>query len=207
MTGSLPVLFGKFLSPYVRRVGVTMHVLGMPFERSVISAIDDEAKREAVNPVGRVPALSLVSGEVLIDSVAILDYLDELAGQDRALVPHSGKSRRDALQSLAIATGAIDRAMTANAERRRADPDATRIERLLRQCRQGFDVLEERLHGRRFFNRDALQQTDITAAIGFRFVNHIFPGTLPDGELPALLELSRRCEEMEAFRLAEIEEP
>ena len=55
MTGPRPVLFGKFLSPYVRRVGVTMHILGMPFDRSVISAVDDEAKREAVNPVGGFP--------------------------------------------------------------------------------------------------------------------------------------------------------
>ena len=78
MNLTVPLLFGKFLSPYVRRVGVSLNILGIAFERSVISAIDDESKREAVNPVGRVPAMRLESGEILIESAAILDHYDEI---------------------------------------------------------------------------------------------------------------------------------
>jgi glutathione S-transferase len=205
MRNEVPLLFGKFLSPYVRRVGVSLNILGISFERSVISAVDDEVKREAVNPVGRVPALQLESGEILIESSAILDHYDELVGSTRALIPISGKGRRQALQILAVATGAIDRSMAANAERRRAVPEPGRTDRLLRQCKQGFDLLEQKLKVRDYFDGNSLQQTDITCAIGFSFVNHIFPATLPDSDFPSITALSKRCESMEAFIAARID--
>ena len=205
MTGNKPLLYGKYLSPYVRRVGVSLHVLGISFERSIISAVDDEGKREAVNPVGRVPALQLETGEILVDSAAILDHYDEMVGPKLSLVPATGDCRRTALQLLAIATGAIDRSMTANAERRRTAPEDGRKERLLRQCRQGFEMLEEKLAGQRYFDGNRLQQTDITCSVGFGFVNHIFPGTLPKGDFPALAGLVKHCEALTAFVNASID--
>ena len=204
---SAPVLLGRFLSPYVRRVGVTLNYLGMPFERRIISAIDDEKERERANPVGRVPALILASGETLIDSAAILDYLDELAGSGDALIPRSGEPRRRALRQIAITTGAIDRAMAANAERRRpgAQCDPDRQDRLLRQARQGFEALERDLGGRTWFGDERLSQADITAAAGFTFINHIFPETLPPTALRSLSALVERCEALPAFQAAAID--
>ncbi|MGI9510115.1 MAG: glutathione S-transferase family protein [Geminicoccaceae bacterium] len=204
---SAPVLLGRFLSPYVRRVAVTLNHFGMAFERNVISAIGDEEERERANPVGRVPALILASGETLIDSAAILDYLDELAGPDRAIVPPDGEPRRAALRQIALATGAIDRAMAANAERRRPETqhDPQRQERLLRQAGQGFDALERDLDGSTWFDGTELGQADITAAIGFTFVNHIFPQTLEAATLPSLAALTERCEMLSAFKNASID--
>ncbi len=204
---SAPVLLGRFLSPYVRRVAVTLNHFGMAFERSIISAVSDEQARERANPVGRVPALILASGETLIDSAAILDYLDELAGSDRAIIPPKGEARRAALRQIALATGAIDRAMAANAERRCPGPqhDPERLERLLRQARQGFDALERDLDGGAWFDGTELGQADITAAIGFAFVNHIFPQTLEAAAFPSLKALSERCEMLPAFQAAAID--
>ena len=73
MSEQLPCLVGRLLSPYVRRIAVTLNYYQMPFERLVLSAIDDEVERERINPVGRVPALILSDVETLIDSAAILD--------------------------------------------------------------------------------------------------------------------------------------
>ncbi len=204
---SAPVLLGRFLSPYVRRVAVTLNHFGMAFERNIISAIGDEQARERANPVGRVPALILASGETLIDSAAILDYLDELAGHERALVPAKGEPRRRALRQIALATGAIDRAMAANAERRRPGPqhDPERLERLLRQARQAFGALENELDGGTWFDGTELGQADITAAIGFTFVNHIFPQTLEAATLPSLARLTERCEMLPVFKRASID--
>ena len=202
MTVQRSILYGKFLSPYVRRVAVTMNLFNMPFEHEDISAVGDQEQREAVNPVGRVPALRLTSGEVLVDSAAILDHLDEEVGPDRALIPVSGANRRAALQCLAIATGAIDRAMTANAERRRTVQEQDRLERLLRQCQQGFSALEGAISERA---RGDLEQVEITAAVGYFFVNHIFPGTLRADLYPALSDLSLRCENLPAFSRAALD--
>ena len=71
--------------------GVTVNQLGIVYERRIISAVGDEHERERANSVGRVPALILESGENLINCAAILDYLDELVGRNRAFVPPRGE--------------------------------------------------------------------------------------------------------------------
>ena len=201
------VLFGRFLSPYVRRVAVTLNLYGIGFEHKIISAVGDEAEREAINPVGRVPALQLPSGEVLIDSIAILDHLDEIVDPAMSLTPPAGAARRGALLRIAIATGAIDRSMAANAERRRPaiQRDKARLVRLLRQARQGFEELDRDLAGKEFFNNERIGQPDVTSAIGFAFFTHIFPGILPGKELPNLARQSQACEATTVFRNAWID--
>ncbi len=105
------ILVGRYRSPFVRRVAATMKIYGMPYERRVLSTITDGDAIRAVNPVGRVPALILDSGETLIDSAAILDHLDECAGPARALVPEKGAERREVLKLVALAIGAVEKAV------------------------------------------------------------------------------------------------
>src|SRR3546814_16352739 len=59
----------------------------------------------------------LEDGTVLIDSAAILDWLDETVGPERALIPRAGAERRRALRLIALATGAVDQAGAAAYER------------------------------------------------------------------------------------------
>jgi glutathione S-transferase len=97
-------LVGHYDSPFVRRVGVSLHVLGIPFERKLLSVFSNAEEMRAFNPLVRVPALVLDDGECLIDSAAILDHLDEMAGPERALLPAGGKARRDALHKIVLST-------------------------------------------------------------------------------------------------------
>ena len=64
-----------------------MNLYGMEFEVQVLMVAkpEDVAKLEQSNPLGRVPALILEDGRRMIDSNAILNYLDELAGPDKRL--------------------------------------------------------------------------------------------------------------------------
>src|SRR5499426_2568457 len=103
------ILVGQYDSPYVRRVAVSLRVLGFAYEHDTRSVFADFDAMREVNPLGRIPSLVLDDGEVLIDSAAILDYLDEQVGPARALVPPSGPARRRALRRIALATGAIDK--------------------------------------------------------------------------------------------------
>ena len=200
-----PCLVGRLLSPYVRRIAVTLNLYNMPFERLIISAIDDEAVREKINPVGRVPAFVLSETETIVDSNAILDHLDELAGDD-SLIPKSGFPRRQTLHQLALATGAIDRAMGANAERRRQPPDDDRLKRQLRQCKNGFTALEALMDAdAHCFGGDKIGQADVTIVVGMTFIEHIFPGTLPPSEMPKLHALAARLESLPAFSEAQID--
>ena len=70
-------LVGMFDSPYVRRVAVSMEQIGVAFDHLDWSVGKDQAQLRTINPLGRVPVLLLPSGEVLIESSVILDYLDD----------------------------------------------------------------------------------------------------------------------------------
>src|SRR5450432_1250146 len=104
------ILVGQYDSPYVRRVAVSLRVLGFAYEHDTRSVFGDFDSMRRTNPVGRIPSLVLDDGEVLIDSSAILDWLDETAGPARALLPPRGPDRRRALQLMALAAGAVDKA-------------------------------------------------------------------------------------------------
>jgi glutathione S-transferase len=99
------ILVGQYDSPYVRRVAISLHALGLDFERNTMSVFADADAMRRINPLGRVPSLVLDGGETLLDSAAILDHLDETVGPARALLPPAGAERRRALQIIALATG------------------------------------------------------------------------------------------------------
>lgn len=86
------ILIGMFDSPFVRRVAISLHLLEVPFVHRNWSVGKDFELVRQFNPLGRVPALVLPDGEVLIDSVAILDFIDDTVGPGRALLPPSATS-------------------------------------------------------------------------------------------------------------------
>ena len=87
------ILIGMFDSPFVRRVAVSMNLLGMPFEHRNWSVGKDFELIRQFNPLGRVPTLVQPDGDTLVESAAILDFLDEMAGPEHALLPRSGEPR------------------------------------------------------------------------------------------------------------------
>ena len=109
-------LLGYYGSPFVRRVGVTLHLYGVAFAHRPLRTMADAADIRTANPLGRIPALVLDDGEVLIDSSCIIDWLDEKAG-DQALVPREGAKRRHVLRLLALAQGTTERYVAAYYER------------------------------------------------------------------------------------------
>jgi glutathione S-transferase len=111
------ILVGQYDSPYVRRVAVSLRVLGFDYEHDTRSVFADFDAMRQVNPIGRIPSLVLDGGEVLIDSASILDWLDQTVGPERALAPPGGAERRRAFRLIALATGAIDKAGAAAYER------------------------------------------------------------------------------------------
>ena len=87
------LLIGVNRSPFTRRVAITHHLYGMSFEQRPLSGFADRDAVRKSNPLGRIPALVLDSGETLIDSNAIIDHLDEVYGHDRPLTPPGGADR------------------------------------------------------------------------------------------------------------------
>jgi glutathione S-transferase len=109
------------------------------------------------------PALILMSGEVLIESAAILDYLDDIVGPSRALLPVAGEPRRRCLRILASATAACDKAIAISYERRR--PSERIFVDWIARCRTQLDAVLAALDSFKRLSwpiHDRLMQTDIT---------------------------------------------
>jgi glutathione S-transferase len=106
------ILIGQYDSPFVRRVGIALAIYGLPFEHKPWSTFGDADKIRPYNPLTRVPTLVLDSGDVLIESHSILDYLDSLMPADRRMFPGAEPARHQALKVAALATGMAEKAVS-----------------------------------------------------------------------------------------------
>ena len=105
-------LIGQYDSPFVRRVAIAMRLYGIKFDHKPWSTFGDAEKIAPYNPLRRVPTLVLDSGEALIESHIILDYLDELVGEEKAMIAPHGAERRRHLRICALATGLGDKSVS-----------------------------------------------------------------------------------------------
>ena len=196
------ILIGRYRSPFVRRVATTMNYYGMPFEsRPLQHTGEDNPALRAINPIGRIPALVLDDGQVLVESGAIIDYLDREAGADRALIPVSGKARNHALTLIGVATGTIDKLVSCSYEVR-FRPEEKRhapwVERCEEQVRAGFGWLNDQFQGK-FILGDQMSQADITSAIGWQTLGMGMPGLQASIKAPKLDALVERLMQDPAY--------
>ena len=57
------LLVGRYLSPFVRRVAVTLRHFGVPYRCHVLSTLTDMDEIARYSPIGRVPVMVLPTGE------------------------------------------------------------------------------------------------------------------------------------------------
>jgi glutathione S-transferase len=192
------ILVGQYDSPFVRRVAVSLRVLGFDYEHDTRSVFGDFDSMLKTNPLGRIPSLVLPGGETLIDSAAILDWLDQKVGPARALIAPAGPARQMALRRIALATGAIDKVGAATYERL-IRPSAYRWPEWIARCRQqGLGAIAA-LAGEPW-EAGRLDQAQISTACMLRYVRLVDGDLLPAGRFPALDALSARCEAMAEFK-------
>lgn len=199
-------LVGQFDSPVTRRVGVVLHHYGIPFTRDTRSIFGDADGIAKINPMIRIPALILDDGEVLIDSNAILDYLDEQVGPARALIPPSGPIRRKILQATARASACFEKSGTLVYERIFHPPEHVSHQweaRCQMQLAAGLTELEQRFQGP-WLCGNTLTHADIMLACAIGYMNLRLQSAFPPGAYPNLEALAAKCEALPSFKAASI---
>ena len=93
-------LYTYFRSSAAYRVRIALNLKGLPYEMVPIHLTKDGGHQHkpefhTVNPQERVPALALSTGEVLTQSLAIIEYLDEIQPEP-ALLPADALARAKA---------------------------------------------------------------------------------------------------------------
>ncbi|MCG6871475.1 MAG: glutathione S-transferase [Gammaproteobacteria bacterium] len=106
-------LYGSNTSPYVRKVIVTGHELGIADQIRLAPVSHDpvhpDAELNQRNPLGKIPTLVTAAGIALFDSRVICEYLDSIAGG--GLLPKQGDARWAVLVRLSLADGILDAAV------------------------------------------------------------------------------------------------
>jgi glutathione S-transferase len=193
------ILVGQYDSPFVRRVAVTLHHFGIPFARNRLSVFNSAMAE--ISPIVRIPSLIIDGGETLFDSAAILDYLDELAGPERALIPRAGEERRHVLQAVALATGAIEKAGAVVYERHfhaQACIAHDWVARCLAQAAGALVHLDGHAKEPWYFGA-RMTQADITIGCMVFYFGLRLPEGFPAGRYARLEGIAKRCEALDAF--------
>ncbi|MFT4001139.1 MAG: glutathione S-transferase [Rhizobium sp.] len=196
-------LIGMYDSPYVRRVAISLNVLGLPFEHESLSVFSTYDVFAAINPVVKAPTLVTDDGIVLLDSTLILEYAERLAPAERRLVPEEAHLFTRAQRIVGLALAACEKTVqivyenNLRPEEKRHQPWLARVHG---QLGAAYRLLEEEAQaaGPWLCGESALQ-ADITTAVAFRFTREMLPESLDPEAHPNLAALSSRSEQTAAF--------
>ena len=193
-------------SPYVRRVAISLQLLGVPFVHRPLSVFRSYDEFLTINPVVKVPTLICDDGTVLMDSTLILDYAAALSPGLRLLVPAELQARRHALRVIGLALAACEKSVSLVYElqlRPAERQHAPWIERLTQQLRAAYRELEREVSTSPLASAEAtIGQAAISVAVAWQFTQQLVSALVPPADHPALSDHSAGVETLPAFRRA-----
>jgi glutathione S-transferase len=194
-------LVGPWISGFTRRTGITMKLLGIPFEHLNLNAYTDKEEVRRYSPMGKVPALVLDNGEVLIDSAGIIDVLHEMVGPEKALIPPSGPARLRALKLIGIGVNIYPKASSLYDETLRPKEHQLQsvFEGLAEQVIIGLTLLEKEA-GDGWLVNEKFSQADIMTGICYQGGSMlVLPDHVNAQTFPRLAALTERAMKIDAF--------
>ncbi|MEE2821137.1 MAG: glutathione S-transferase family protein [Pseudomonadota bacterium] len=137
----LMILYSSAPSPFGRKVKIIAHLTGL-FDQIEVVNIDGNDPQSAAlnpNPLNKIPALELDSGQLIVDSKVICEHLIKQSGR-LELLPED--LRVDLLSRAALADGIIEAALLIVYERRFRAESQINSDWLTRQNRKVLGGLE-----------------------------------------------------------------
>ncbi|HET7793865.1 MAG TPA: glutathione S-transferase [Rhizobacter sp.] len=199
-------LIGMLDSPYVRRVAISLQMLGLPrFEHQSISVFRGFDAFHAINPVVKAPTLVCDDGQVMMESSLILTYAEALV-RPRTLWPNTLPELQRALRLTGLALTACEKSAQIVYERGLRPPEKLHepwLTRVTNQLLAAYGELEREQAARPLVaTREAIDQAGISAAVAWHFTQQTLPGVVPPGEHPNLVAFSAQAEALPEFQAA-----
>ena len=158
-------LYSNAASPFARKCRVVAHELGLKLEEIRTLPVQDPDIRK-VNPLGKIPALVLDDGSVLIDSPVICEYLNHVGGgkffPGMNIFQHSS-GRWKALGLQALGDGLADAAVAWIVLGRENPPPQANRARQIAAIGATLDVLERTS----FADPPTIGEITVACAIGY----------------------------------------
>ena len=196
-------LIGMLDSPYVRRVAVSLQLLGLPFEHRSISVFRKFERFRAINPVVKAPSLVCDDGTVLMDSTLILEYAESLAAPGESLLPTGIAERQRALRVIGLALAACEKSVQIVYERNLRPAEKLHqpwVSRVTGQLLAACNGLESELVRMPLpLANQRMDQAGVTTAVAWHFTQMMLPEVVPGSEFPVLREFSAAAEQFPEF--------
>ena len=198
-------LIGMLDSPFVRRVAISLQLLGLKFEHESLSVFRTFPQFQEINPVVKAPTLICDDGTVLMDSTLILEYAEALA-RPRTLMPADPNELRRALRVIGLALAACEKSVQIIYERNLRPPEKAHqpwVERITGQVIAAYDGLEQELvRGPLDATSRSIDQAGLTSAVAWKFTQEVIPEVVPAARYPVLAAFSAQAEVLPEFRAA-----
>ena len=196
-------LIGMLDSPYVRRVAVSLQLLGLPFEHRPISVFSTFEQFRQINPVVKAPSLVCENGTVLMDSTLILEYAESLAAPGKSLMPVGIAERQRALRMIGLSLAACEKSVQIIYERSLRPAEKLHqpwVSRLTGQLLAAYNALESEFSRKPFAPAgESIGQAGVTTAVAWHFTQMVLPEVVSATDYPTLQQLSAKAEELPEF--------
>ena len=169
-------LIGSLTSPYVRKVRVVLAEKKIDYEFELDSPWLPETRIANVNPLGKIPALVLDDETVLFDSRVIVEYIDNVAPNNK-LMPAPNRERTEVKRWEAIADGICDAAALVFLERKRPakQQDPAWISRQEEKIGRSLEYMAEQLGDNTWCMGNHFSLADIATGCALGYLAFRFP--------------------------------
>jgi len=190
-------LIGMLDSPYVRRVAISLDVLGVAFDHEAVSVFSTFEKFKSINPVVKAPSLVCDDGTVLMDSSLILQFVEAAKANGKTLWSKDAMQLQHEFRVVSLAMAACEKAVQCVYEvnlRPKSAQYEPWLERVKGQLVAALSLLEIEVAPRQKDFEHAINQASITAAVAWQFIHSMLPDITEKGDYKSLIALSARME-------------
>ncbi len=195
-------LIGMLDSPYVRRVAISLDLLGVEFTHEAVSVFKDFERFKQINGVVKAPSLICDDGEVLMDSSLILQFIEATLSNSASLWSRDVRTKQHETRAVGLALAACDKCVQRIYEINLRPAElrhAPWLERVTQQILAAFAALEHEVKTRGPLFQQEKSQAAITTAVAWQFAQSMLAAIIPAEHYENLAKLSERMEKTGAF--------